>query len=132
MIEEAVSQFPRPISEIYKTIPYSEREDGIGILIKRHEKFKDLNIWYEERFNLIKKILNDLNLNWNRVTFQDQDCYIVIKYKSKDFLLSWLRDLFNDDNKLAFLILYDKNYEFKSSEELKMNLEMILNKVGKF
>ena len=76
---------------------------------------------------MLKKILNELKLNWSRVKYEDQDCYIIIKYKSKDFLLSWLRDIFKDNNTLAFLILYNNKYGFKNSVDLKRDLEKILN-----
>ena len=124
---EQFSQFPNSIGEIYKSIPFSEREDGIGNLIKCHKNFKNLNMWYEERFEVIKKILDELNIDWSRVTYQGQDCYIVIKYKSKEFLLSWLRDIFKDNNTLVFLILLNNNYGFKNSIELKRDLGKILN-----
>ena len=127
MTEQHISEFPNSIGEIYKTIPFSEREDGIGNLIKRHEKFRKLNMWYEERFEVLKQILTDLNLNWSRVKYEDQDCYIIIKYKSKDFLLSWLHDIFKDNNTLVFLILLNNNYAFKNSVDLKRDLEKILN-----
>tara|TARA_B100000424_G_C22786674_1_gene422655 strand:+ start:212 stop:604 length:393 start_codon:yes stop_codon:yes gene_type:complete len=127
MSEQHISLFPSPIGVIYKSIPFSEREDGIGNLIKCHEKFKKLNIWYEGRFEVLKKILNELKLNWSRVKYEDQDCYIMIKYKSKDFLLSWLRDIFKDNNTLAFLILHNNSYGFKNSVDLKRDLEKILN-----
>ena len=120
---------PESIPETLKKIEFSKRIDNdIGSLIKTEKIFEELKNWYRYKFESISTILDNLEIDWENITYENQDCYILIKFENKRFLLSWNRKLFKKSQSFVFLILQKKNYEFKTEYDFKNNLKEILRK----
>jgi hypothetical protein len=120
---------PESIPETLKKIEFSKRIDNdIGSLIKTEKIFEELKNWYRYKFESISTILDNLEIDWENITYENQDCYILIKFENKRFLLSWNRMLFKESQSFVFLILQKKNHEFKTEYDFRNNLKEILRK----
>ena len=118
---------PESIPETLKKIEFSKKIDNdIGSLIKTEKIFEELKFWYKNKFESISTILDNLEISWENIIYENQDCYILIKFENKSFLLSWNRKLFKTSHSFVFLILPKKNYEFKTEHDFKNNLKKIL------
>lgn len=118
------------INEILRKIDYSHRDDPLDVCIEKLDEFKNLREWSNQRYEIVRKKLNELKIEWKPNKLYGLNCLISLIYNGKKFFIEWYPD--NIDS-AGFVNIFNpnrsKSYSFKNLEEFNQN---IINKLNEY